>query len=101
MFDVLTYQKGGSVLRMLEQYLTEPVFQKGISIYLKKHQFANTETGDLWAALEEASKQPVVRIMDSWIFHEGYPMVSVERTNDGKSLKLSQQRFFYATAEQH
>lgn len=101
MFDILTYQKGCSVLRMLEQYLTEPVFQKGISIYLQKHQFANTETSDLWAALEEASKQPVVQIMDSWIFHSGYPMVKVELTNNHTSAKFSQQRFFYdSTAAQ-
>jgi puromycin-sensitive aminopeptidase len=93
MFDVLTYEKGASVLRQLEQYLEEPVFQKGISLYLKKHQFANTETSDLWAALEEASKQPVVQLMDSWIFYPGHPMVSVEVA--GNSVKLSQQRFFY------
>jgi puromycin-sensitive aminopeptidase len=80
---------------MVEQYLTEPVFQKGISIYLNRHQFANTETGDLWAALEEASKQPVVDMMNSWIYQPGYPMISVETTGGGKALKLSQQRFFY------
>jgi puromycin-sensitive aminopeptidase len=95
MFDILTYEKGASVLRMLEQYLGQPVFQKGISIYLNRHQFANTETSDLWAALEEASEQPVVQLMDSWIFHPGYPMVSVEQDADGKSVKLSQQRFSY------
>ncbi len=95
MFDVLTYEKGASVLRQLEQYLEEPVFQKGISIYLDRHQFANTETSDLWAALEEASKQPVVELMDSWIFHPGHPMISVEVDASGKNLKLSQERFYY------
>lgn len=95
MFDVLTYQKGASVLRMLEQYLTADVFRKGISAYLEKHKFANTETSDLWAALETSSKQPVGQIMDSWIFHPGYPMVSAEMDADGKTLILSQQRFFY------
>lgn len=95
MFDVLTYEKGASVLRQLEQYLEEPVFQKGISIYLKRHQFANTETSDLWQALEEASKQPIVQIMDSWIFHPGHPMISVEVDGSGKNIKISQQRFFY------
>lgn len=95
MFDVLTYQKGASVLRMLEQYLTAEVFRKGISAYLDKHQFANTETSDLWSALEGASKEPITKIMDSWIFHEGYPMVTAEMESDGKTLVLSQQRFFY------
>ena len=100
MFDVLTYEKGASVLRMLEQYLEEPVFQKGISFYLNKHQFANTETSDLWAALEEASRQPVVKLMESWIFNPGFPMVSVELSGDGKQITLSQQRFFYLKEEQ-
>jgi puromycin-sensitive aminopeptidase len=95
MFDVLTYEKGGSVLRMLEQYLTEPTFQKGISLYLDKHKFANTETSDLWAALEEASKQPVVQMMDSWIFHPGHPLLSVQMAKGGKAIEVSQQRFFY------
>ena len=34
MFDVLTYQKGGSVLRMLEQFLGADVFRDGIHDYL-------------------------------------------------------------------
>jgi puromycin-sensitive aminopeptidase len=95
MFDVLTYQKGASVLRMLEQYLTAETFRKGISAYLGKHKFANTETSDLWDALEASSKEPIGEIMDSWIFHEGYPMVTAELDSDGKTLILSQQRFFY------
>ena len=34
MFDVLTYQKGGALLRMLEQYLGEERFRAGIRHYL-------------------------------------------------------------------
>ncbi len=97
MFDVLTYEKGASVLRMLEQYIGEPVFQKGISFYLNKHQFANTETSDLWAALEQASGQPVMQLMDSWIFQQGYPMISASLDHSESKLELSQQRFFYLT----
>ncbi|HXW84575.1 MAG TPA: M1 family metallopeptidase, partial [Candidatus Binataceae bacterium] len=55
MFDILTYEKGAAVLRQLEQYLGGENFRKGIALYLKKHQFANTETHDLWDALEESS----------------------------------------------
>ena len=36
MFDVLTYQKGGSVLRMLEQYLGAEVFRDGVRRYLRR-----------------------------------------------------------------
>jgi puromycin-sensitive aminopeptidase len=94
MFDVLTYEKGASVLRMLEQYMGAEEFRKGIAAYLKKHAYANAETTDLWDALEESSKQPVRKMMDSWIFQQGFPIVSAEPGADGKSLKVSQRRFF-------
>ena len=96
MFDVLTYEKGASVLRMLEQYLGAEEFRKGISQYLRKHEYANTETGDLWDALENSSKQPVRKMMDSWIFQPGFPIISVAKAADGHSIKLSQSRFLYA-----
>src|SRR5262249_49009714 len=51
MFDVLTYEKGASVLRMLEQYLSPEVFRAGVRDYLERHAFANTETTDLWHSL--------------------------------------------------
>ena len=91
MFDVLTYQKGSSVLRMLEQYLGEDVFQAGVTAYLKKHAYGNTDTPDLWAALEAASGEPVGEIMDTWIFQGGYPRLNVER--DGDNYRLSQEHF--------
>ncbi len=95
MFDVLTYEKGAAVVRMLEQYLGEDRFRDGIRQYMRAHQYANTETTDLWDAIEEASDEPVRRIMDSWIFQGGYPMVSVTTSADGRRLHLVQERFRY------
>ncbi len=95
MFDILTYEKGAAVLRMLEQFLGDNVFRDGIRLYLKKHQFNNTETSDLWDALEEASREPVRKMMDSWIFQPGFPIVEVTAAAGGRSLKISQRRFFY------
>ena len=94
MFDLLTYEKGGSVLRMLEQHLEEAPFRDGIRHYLKKHQYGNTETNDLWDAIEEVSDQPARRVMDSWIFQRGFPLVSVSDEGGG-NLTLAQQRFSY------
>ena len=89
MFDVLTYEKGGSVLRMLEQYLGEEVFRDGIRHYLTKHSYANTITTDLWDALEETSGQPVRSLMNTWILQGGHPLVTLENG------LLSQQPFAY------
>ena len=93
MFDVLTYQKGAAVLRMLEQYLEAEAFRTGISLYLRKHEYDNAETTDLWDAIEESSHQPVRTLMDSWVFQPGYPLVTVRADQHG--LVLSQQRFQY------
>ena len=91
MFDVLTYQKGGSVLRMLQQYLGEEGFRAGIRLYLRSREYGNAETTDLWDAIEEATGEPVRRIMDTWIFQGGHPVVSVEA--DGDQLRLEQRTF--------
>ena len=94
MFDVLTYQKGSAVVRMLEQYLGEEAFRDGIRRYLQTHQFGNTETGDLWDALEAETGEPVRAMMDSWIFQGGFPLVSVTEGPEG-SVRLHQEMFRY------
>ncbi|HXU91612.1 MAG TPA: M1 family metallopeptidase [Methylomirabilota bacterium] len=93
MFDVLTYEKGASVLRMLEQFLGADVFRAGVRDYLQTHKLANADTGDLWAALGRASQQPIPAVMDGWIFRPGHPVVTVSR--EAGELVLSQQRFNY------
>ncbi|HXW36178.1 MAG TPA: M1 family metallopeptidase, partial [Acidimicrobiales bacterium] len=99
MFDVLTYQKGASVLRMLQTYLGPEHFRDGIRRYLDAHRLGNTDTADLWEALESATNEPVGRIMDTWILQGGFPLVSVATSRDGISLELSQEPFTYAKAE--
>lgn len=101
MFDVLTYQKGGALLRMLEQYLGTNRFRDGIRLYLDKHSFSNTETSDLWDAIEEAvadsGGEPVRAMMDSWIWQPGYPLISAEidRSHSPAALILRQERFSF------
>ena len=103
MFDVLTYQKGGAVLKMLEQYLGPEVFRKGISHYLQTHAYGNTETSDLWDAIETISGEPVRSIMGTWIHQGGYPMVSVylEMDEDQSTVVLRQDRFVYDGSTGH
>ena len=93
MFDVLTYEKGASVLRMLEQYLGAEAFRDGIRLYLHRHAYANAETTDLWDALEDSTRQPVRAVMDTWIFQAGYPLIHVEK--DPLGIVLSQRIFRY------
>ena len=91
MFDVLTYQKGAGILRMLERYLGADRFRDGIRLYLARHAYGNTETHDLWNDIEEASGEPVRRIMDQWIWQGGYPLLTV--SPDPAGIRLEQRRF--------
>jgi len=83
MFDVLTYQKGAGVLRMLERYLGPQRFRDGIRRYLAEHALGNTDTEDLWDALEAASGEPVRAVMATWIGQGGFPLVLVRPSGGG------------------
>ena len=92
-FDAISYAKGSCVLRMISRYLGEDTFMEGIRRYLKKHAYGNTETGDLWAALADASGKPVDEVMTVWTKNVGYPVVTVTENEDSKSIHVKQNRF--------
>ena len=94
MFDVLTYEKGAAVVRMLEQFLGEEVFRDGVRRYLAEHLHGNTDNEDLWDSLEAASGQPVRDLMQAWIFRGGHPLVEATTGDDG-SVQLVQSPFRY------
>ncbi|HAQ22722.1 MAG TPA: hypothetical protein DCR10_04155 [Acidimicrobiaceae bacterium] len=93
MFDLLTYEKGAAVVRMLEQYLGEGPFRDGVRHYLSTHLGGNTDNNDLWAALEETTGEPVGDLMEGWIFQGGHPVVEV--SNESGVCRISQRRFRY------
>ena len=91
MFDVITYEKGAALVRMLEQYLGPETFRAGVRLYLRRHAHSNTVTEDLWNSLADASGEPVGQIMDGWIHQGGYPAVTATATDHG--LRVSQRHF--------
>jgi puromycin-sensitive aminopeptidase len=95
MFDILTYEKGAGVLRMLERYLGAEPFRSGIGRYLADHSHGNAETTDLWDAIEAASGEPARTTMDSWIFQGGHPVVTVTPRDGDEALVLDQRPFRY------
>lgn len=99
MFDVLTYEKGCSVMRMLEQYLGEESFRRGIAAYMDRHAYSNTKGDDLWKALSEASGQNVKSIMDGWVLKPGFPLVSARKADTAGSITVSQKPFKFLEAE--
>ncbi len=97
LFDAISYSKGGATLRMLENFLGEEMFQKGLQRYISANQYGNARTEDLWAALDEVSGQPVTAIMNTWVKQMGYPVLEAEtRGHEGaRHIGLTQRRFLY------
>ncbi len=91
-FDTISYSKGASVIHMLHQYLGPEAFRDGLRHYLRRHQHSNTDTVDLWQALEEISGKPVKQFMDAWTSQSGFPLVGV--SVDEQKVVLNQERFF-------
>ncbi|RPH42332.1 MAG: hypothetical protein EHM91_09470 [Planctomycetota bacterium] len=91
-FDAISYNKGGSVLRMLERAIGEKAFQLGIQEFLETRAYSCATTDDLWAALGKGSGLDVAAMMNGWTRTTGLPAVLVQR-QDGR-LKLRQERFF-------
>uniref|UniRef100_A0A8C2DAZ5 Aminopeptidase n=1 Tax=Cyprinus carpio TaxID=7962 RepID=A0A8C2DAZ5_CYPCA len=88
-FDAISYNKGASILRMLEDLLGRDTFRDGCRQYLKSYPFQNAKTSDFWTALE--SGLPVADIMDTWTKQMGYPVLTL--TNTDTEARLTQTRF--------
>jgi tricorn protease interacting factor F2/3 len=92
-FDEISYEKGGSVLRMIENYLGEEKFRDGLRNYIKKFSYQNAQAEDLWNSLEEVSQVNVKEIMKDYLEETGFPQVEIKKENGNYLLK--QRRFLF------
>ncbi|MDH3610305.1 MAG: M1 family metallopeptidase [Nitrosopumilus sp.] len=90
-FDAISYDKGGCILRMLEDYVGEPNFRKGLMAYLKSFKYKNAKGQDLWDAIGKASKMPVSSMVNSWLKQPGFPLVEIQQ--EGNKLQIKQNRY--------
>ncbi|MGI4747851.1 MAG: M1 family metallopeptidase, partial [Janthinobacterium lividum] len=94
-FDLISYQKGEQVIRMIEDWLGPDVFRDGMRVYMKAHAYGNTTSADLWGALSQVSHKDVAPVATSFTEQPGIPLVSVARscTGGATTFTLSQSRF--------
>jgi len=97
MFDSIAYGKAGDVLLMLEHYLGEETFRKGVHAYLAAHQYGNATAEDFWNAQTAASHKPVDKIMESLVAQPGVPVLAFGAPAGGL-VPVAQRRFFLSHA---
>lgn len=89
----IIYNKGGSILRQVEDYVGSENFRDGLRKYLKTYEYGVASSHDLWESLEAVSAKPVARMMENWIGQAGFPLIDVKRDRD--RLVFMQERFTY------
>ncbi|KAJ3347250.1 hypothetical protein HDU83_002277 [Entophlyctis luteolus] len=100
-FDAISYSKGATVIRMLNNFLGGQKFMDGVRTYLQEFKYKNAETADLWKHLSASSGLDIGTLMHGWTAEMGYPLITVEsqefdETNNTLRVTVSQSRFLSA-----
>ncbi|CAL8123911.1 unnamed protein product [Orchesella dallaii] len=104
-FDRVSYEKAASLLKMMEGFLTRPIFEAGfIDVYLQRMKWKSAYQDDLFEAVQDAVElynassellpagTSVKEIMTEWTLTSGYPLVRVDSINQ-QTIAISQERF--------
>ena len=94
-FDGIAYEKTAGVLRMVEGFVGEEQFRKGIVSYLTKFSFSNASGEDFWGEMGRVTGQPIDRILKAYIEQPGVPVITVTTkcTGTNTEITLRQERF--------
>ncbi|KAJ8733116.1 hypothetical protein PYW08_001414 [Mythimna loreyi] len=100
-FNAVAYQKSGSVIRMMQHFLTPEVFRKGLVTYIRNNTRDAASPLDLYASLQEALDAsdhsipyPLLDVMDRWVNQGGFPVLTVTRSaSAGQSIVVEQVRY--------
>ncbi|WP_404611447.1 M1 family metallopeptidase [Rhodanobacter hydrolyticus] len=95
-FDSITYAKGEALIGMLERYIGEDAWRRGLQRYIARHAYGNTVSEDLWQAMAGETTEPVAAIAHDFTTQPGVPLLRVADATcqDGQTtVQLSQGEF--------
>lgn len=99
-YDFVAYQKAGSVIRMIQNVVTETVFHKSMKNYLDHRKFNVTTPEQLYTEIQDSLdlERPtdgntitnIKEIFGSWETTSGYPIISVIRNYSSGIVTIKQ-----------
>ena len=95
-FDAISYQKGESVISMLEDFAGPDVWRDGIRRYIAAHKYQNSRTTDLWSAVEAAGAKGLTTVATDFTTQPGIPLITVGQSqcvNGNTAVALIQSQF--------
>jgi aminopeptidase N len=85
--DLITYNKGASVIKQLVAWVGEEAFFKGVGTYFKANAYGNTELSDFLGALEKASGRDLTSWSRAWLETAGVNTLGATLEADGGRIK--------------
>jgi aminopeptidase N len=77
-FDEITYDKGASVMSMLEAWLGEEAIKKGLRAHLAAHEHGTASSVELWKALGDAGGKDVASVAGPFVDTAGVPLLRAD-----------------------
>jgi len=89
MFDAVSYNKGGRILKMLRDYVGDSAFYKALNLYLSTNKFKSAEAHQLRLAMEEVTGKDLNWFFNQWYFGSGHPKLDVTYSYDEAAKKAN------------
>ncbi len=92
LFDRLAYNKGMAVLDMVEDWMGEEQFRKGMIQYMNDRAWGNADAFDLAESLSTVVDSDVLSIMKSFVNQAGIPFLEIEPLGNN-TIRITQKRY--------
>lgn len=92
MFDGISYNKGGAILRYINSIAGDDAFNLAMKIYLTKNALHSAEAHQWRMAIEESTGQDWNLFFNQWYYHGGHPILSVDYIADKSNVPNSQKK---------
>jgi aminopeptidase N len=89
MFDAVSYNKGGRILKMLRDYIGDSAFNKAMNLYLTTNKFKAAEAHQLRLAMEEVTGKDLNWFFNQWYFGSGHPKLDISYSYDEAAKKAN------------
>ena len=77
MFDLVSYNKGGSILHMLRTYIGDEAFFLGLKQYLNTYKYQSAEVPQLRLIFEKLIGRDLNWFFNQWYFGAGHPNIQI------------------------
>ena len=87
-YTVTVYDKGAEVIRMLQTILGREAFNRGLALYLERHDGQAATCDDFLLAMQDASGRDLTQF-SRWYSQSGTPQLSVSQHYDASAATLT------------